>query len=335
MAWSNLISNQMVSEIDAQTSPFTLQSGQSHGTTNLCFTKASALAKYQLSATALSGYTNDRLIPKSVWVSGDNEGPSYANAEVHLVSETHNSIRIGWSGWTDNVGIDHYTVVARNYTTQIIEHSSPNLSNTTFEYDSTGLTPNTFYEMVNYAFDAAGNQVGLAINLWTDQTFIIPLAGYFNTQNDACTSGPTTDHNYVYTADSTYAVGSRIYLDSGLNTVATGYSTGYYHNADDGKILTFDASGYVTAINNCVVSYAFNSSTTQDLDQEIACSLAYNITVYSPTATPVVGTVLYTDAAMTTVWSGLSASRWRRFSYNSGQYSMRYGSSILEFGQCP
>lgn len=69
MAWSNLLSNQMVSEIDAQTSGFTLKSGQSHGITDLCLTKDSALAKYNLNTTDMSAYLDNQLVPKSAWVS--------------------------------------------------------------------------------------------------------------------------------------------------------------------------------------------------------------------------------------------------------------------------
>jgi hypothetical protein len=102
-----------------------------------------------------------------------------------------------------------------------------------------------------------------------------------------------------------------------------------------------DAAGNVSAVSNTAnastssASFAFNTSTTVDLDQVTACSLSYNFTVYSSVANPQVGAVLYTDAALTTAWTGQLASRWRRFSANQGLNSMRYGNSILEFGACP
>jgi hypothetical protein len=70
MAFSTLAANQMVSEAEAATGGFALQSGQSHGTSNLMMTKSAATTKYNLDANALSGYASNQLIPKSAWISG-------------------------------------------------------------------------------------------------------------------------------------------------------------------------------------------------------------------------------------------------------------------------
>jgi hypothetical protein len=70
MAFSNLASNQMVSEADAATGGFALQSGQSHGSGNLMMNKSAATTKYNLDTSALSSYASNQLIPKSAWVSG-------------------------------------------------------------------------------------------------------------------------------------------------------------------------------------------------------------------------------------------------------------------------
>lgn len=70
MAWSNVLSNQMVSFTDAQTSVFTLKSGQSIVTSNQCMTKLDALTKYNLNATSMSAYTDLQLVLKSAWVNG-------------------------------------------------------------------------------------------------------------------------------------------------------------------------------------------------------------------------------------------------------------------------
>jgi hypothetical protein len=71
MAWSGITANQMVSQIDAQTSGFTLQSGQSHGTTTLCYTKADAFAKYVLGVTANTNtLASNQLMRKDFWVTG-------------------------------------------------------------------------------------------------------------------------------------------------------------------------------------------------------------------------------------------------------------------------
>lgn len=69
MAFSNLAANQMVSEADAATGGFTLNSGQSHGSSNQCMTKGAALTKYNINASAMSSYANNQLVPKNTWVN--------------------------------------------------------------------------------------------------------------------------------------------------------------------------------------------------------------------------------------------------------------------------
>ena len=67
MAWNDLANNQMVSEADAATAGFTLNSGQSHGSSNQCMTKSAALTKYNINASAMSSYANNQLVPKGSW----------------------------------------------------------------------------------------------------------------------------------------------------------------------------------------------------------------------------------------------------------------------------
>lgn len=78
MAWSDLSSNQMVSFTDAQTSGFSLKSGQSHVTSNQCMTKLDATTKYNVT---ISGYANNQLVPKSAWTGSSytyNFGTPYS-----------------------------------------------------------------------------------------------------------------------------------------------------------------------------------------------------------------------------------------------------------------
>jgi hypothetical protein len=70
MSWNSLASNQMVSFTDASGSGFSLNSGQSHVTSNKCMTKDEALTKYNLDATYMSAYASNQLVPKGVWVAG-------------------------------------------------------------------------------------------------------------------------------------------------------------------------------------------------------------------------------------------------------------------------
>ena len=75
MAWNDVASNQMVSYLDASTSPFALNAGQSHLTTlpaaNQCMDKTAMLTKYNLNAGILrTSYASDQLVPKSAWATG-------------------------------------------------------------------------------------------------------------------------------------------------------------------------------------------------------------------------------------------------------------------------
>jgi hypothetical protein len=60
-------SNQMVTFTQAASLGFTLQSGQSHVTSNQCMTKSDALAKYVLSTTPMEPYSSNQLVPRNTW----------------------------------------------------------------------------------------------------------------------------------------------------------------------------------------------------------------------------------------------------------------------------
>jgi hypothetical protein len=70
MAWSSLLPKQLVTEGDAAQSGFTLNAGQSHGSGDKCMTKSEALARYNLSASAMGSYANNQLVPREAWASG-------------------------------------------------------------------------------------------------------------------------------------------------------------------------------------------------------------------------------------------------------------------------
>lgn len=69
MSFASLASNQAVSEADAATGEFTLQSGQSHGSSNQCMSKDAANTKYVLDTTIQSSYAGNQLLPKSGWLA--------------------------------------------------------------------------------------------------------------------------------------------------------------------------------------------------------------------------------------------------------------------------
>ncbi|HEY6143748.1 MAG TPA: hypothetical protein VIV55_10090 [Flavobacterium sp.] len=68
MAFADLQPNQMVDENNASTGGFSAIGAKNPA--NQCYTKAQALAAYSLDASLMSAYTNNQLVPKSVWNSG-------------------------------------------------------------------------------------------------------------------------------------------------------------------------------------------------------------------------------------------------------------------------
>lgn len=259
MAWSNLLSNQMVSFSEAATSGFTLQSGQSHGSSNQLMTKADALAKYVLNASNMSGYANNQLVPKSVWVSAaDSQAPSYANAEVHINSVTDTTIDGGWSGWTDNVGIVKYVVEITTYIGQQVIYSSPDLTPSTNTHTATGLSPNTPYYYTVRAFDAIGNSAGLSIYAITNNSsetlWFGQIDGPFSTSFTACSIFPN-DPIYVQGAFEQVQVGNHCYLDnSGLGNNFEGDPTKWYtiQSSNGTWAVRIDNAGQIFNVVDCV-----------------------------------------------------------------------------------
>lgn len=74
MAWSSLASNQMVSFTDAQTSGFTLKSGQSHVTSNQCMTSSDITTKYNVTigTTYANPYASNQLVAKVDWLAANS-----------------------------------------------------------------------------------------------------------------------------------------------------------------------------------------------------------------------------------------------------------------------
>lgn len=93
MAFNDLVANQMVSEADAATAGFTLNAGQSHGTSNICMTKSTATVKYHLALSNLTGYADNQLIPKSAWAAGVTSSFEW---DFNLNGYTRNSDSCAW-----------------------------------------------------------------------------------------------------------------------------------------------------------------------------------------------------------------------------------------------
>jgi len=69
MAFSPYVSNKMVSEADAASAAWPLNSGQSNVYSTLMMTKSAATTRYKLDASPLSSYATNQLIPQSAWLA--------------------------------------------------------------------------------------------------------------------------------------------------------------------------------------------------------------------------------------------------------------------------
>jgi len=88
-------SNQMVSFTQAQSLGFSLKSGQSSVTSTQCMTKSEALAKYNLTVSAMDGYSSNQLVPKSAWVTAS----SAYSASLTVGSGTNSSYGYNSAGF--------------------------------------------------------------------------------------------------------------------------------------------------------------------------------------------------------------------------------------------
>lgn len=96
-------SNQMVTFTQAQSLGFSLNSGQSHVTSSECITKTQALAKYNLSTSAMSAYATNQLVPRSAWVAG-----SPAITFTPITNYYDDPCTATADMWIDNIVPSHY-----------------------------------------------------------------------------------------------------------------------------------------------------------------------------------------------------------------------------------
>lgn len=203
-------SNQMVTFTAAQSLGFSLNSGQSHSSGSQCFTKAAALAKYNLDANAMSAYASNQLVPRSVWFTGGDITPPFgADANVDFNSIRTNTATITWSGASDNVGVTGYKIFMNGSLLGTV-----GLINS---YSLTGLSALTGYSLAVRAIDAAGNtstsgmQVGFttAINPPTNLNNSVSNSNsvylWWTQSTGPFPSGGTATNQYVYVNGNLHA----------------------------------------------------------------------------------------------------------------------------------
>ena len=213
MSWSGLASNQMVTFTNAQTSPFTLNAGQSPVTSNECMTKLQALTKYNLDASAMSAYANNQLVPKSVWVSG----VVYYPFATSLVSATELTNACSFS-------FDTFTL----YTTN--SNGIVNVGDIVYYLDGGVYYPYYAPETPYISYNEGStrkviltdpdNDTGEILSKEDCSTSYSYEVRLGNSNAEACSAFTET----VYSDSSIFAEGIVIYTTSALTTVVTGYT---------------------------------------------------------------------------------------------------------------
>jgi hypothetical protein len=246
MAFSNLSSNQIVSDSDAATAGFLLNSGQIHSYTGVMMSKLAATTKYTLDTNALSSYASNQLMPKSAWVSG------IIGTSVQLVETTtqfwENICSVAWIN-----PITKYTISGMNASLSQITDRNYQI------FEDVGCT--IVFSTINKTFKALENGTYKRV-MGGDhsQTIVIlencpPPPSYYSykfatSRTSSEQSCILTSFNSVwYSSALQLDMGGRLFSNSGLTTPIGGGNL-WYH-CQTGMTYQIDNSGYITALYNC------------------------------------------------------------------------------------
>lgn len=187
MAFADLQPNQMVDENNAATGGFTSIGPKNPATQ--CYSKAQALAAYNLSASAMNGYADNQLVPKEVWVTG----AIYGGAMTLNVPGVGNNIPPNApgsgviSGYTLNGGItinntsstetvlfksaslsNPYPILAQSGAARLMQHTSTTVVNiNTAPSDGEFIPPNSFATWVSFGKQSGSGLVVLSLETQT------------------------------------------------------------------------------------------------------------------------------------------------------------------------
>jgi hypothetical protein len=227
MAWSSLAANQIPTFTDLQTSGFTLNSGQSAVTSNECVTKANALAKYNLSSTAMNSFASNQLVPKSAYASGAVTSYSYTvklgTTLTNVCTATPITIYSESSTWAFGMGLyeDAALTTLISTTNQYIVQT---INNDIYNIDE-------FDGMASLGTDT-GN------NCTTAYGYTVRLS---NDSGNVCTTITT----FIYSDSPTFGAGITLYDSASLTTIITSFtfvvesSNIYNLNSTTGAVGTF------------------------------------------------------------------------------------------------
>jgi hypothetical protein len=247
MAFVNLGSNQMVSEAEAATGGFTLQAGQSHGSSNLMMTKSAATTKYNLDATAVSGYTSNQLIPKSAWVSG------FVGLSFQLIETTS-------QGWANTCPVAWSNPITKYTKTGLKSGGGVNFDDIYKIYNDVGCT--SVLQIASKTFKALENGVYKRIlgHSHSDTIEVLedcsaPASYYAYSFSASRTSSGqscllTTYGTTWYSSSVQLDMGGRLFSNTGLTSPISGGNL-WFH-CQTGMAYQIDNSGYIIAYYDCV-----------------------------------------------------------------------------------
>ncbi|WP_413998697.1 hypothetical protein ACMDB5_13050 [Flavobacterium sp. W1B] len=222
----------MVSFTQAQSLGFALNAGQSHVTSNQCMTKNEALAKYNLSASAMDSYASNQLVPRSVWV----------NALTYYTYPISYGIGEGNSA-TCSV----YDTPGNLYSnSSAIALSMVFYSNTSLTATFPGGGFDYFYSGANQLLTI--NNSGVVTNI---QDCITSTGFPFSSTND--TTGTAVCGSFLdlskYSTSTTLSVGVQLFNDAELTEVFVGLDR--FRFTEGNRFVKIDNNGYIVSISNC------------------------------------------------------------------------------------
>lgn len=174
----------------------------------------------------------------------DTTPPNNSGATVSFVGSTTNSLTGSWSGFTDNIAVDHYVVRVSVVSSGFVAYTSTNLSSSTVNHTATGLTQNTQYYYTVYAYDSAGNS---SIVFFTSVTPATTTAGpsIVFSNYSSLSASPFNGNSTDQTVSGTISVTGATFRVRSSATIYTNNSTTVSTN------LTIDGNGlYIQQSNS-------------------------------------------------------------------------------------
>jgi hypothetical protein len=234
MAWTDLASNQIPTFTDLQTSGFSLNSGQSAVTSNECVTKANALAKYNLSSTAMNAFESNQLVPKSSYASGSVTSYSYSvklgTTTTNVCTATPTTVYSDVDVWGSGE-MPLFTDAALTIGLSGWEYAV--LDGETLIYD---LADSEGYQYLS------GTTSGNCSTAPTAYGYTVKLG---NDSENVCTAIST----FVYSSSSSFGAGITLYDSASLTTLIQTYS----YVVESGAIYELNSTTGVvgTFVGNC------------------------------------------------------------------------------------